>query len=145
MRVSCLLRSAHDLYASWEWLSQLSQAGHRARALAPRQAAGQRRARTHAPHAQTAGRTAAAGNEAAQQRFLNRFRRSYNEERPHHSLNLKTPASLYTRSNCPYPEDLPDPDYPGHFEPRRVTKIGVFTWKQHQIFLTEALRGETLG
>lgn len=28
---------------------------------------------------------------------------------------------------------------------RRVTKIGVFTWKQRQVFLTEALRGETLG
>lgn len=84
-------------------------------------------------------------NEAAQQRSLNRFRRSYNEERPHHALNLKTPASLYTRSSRPYPEDLPDSDYPGHFELRRVTKIGVFTWKQHQIFITEALRGETLG
>ena len=26
-----------------------------------------------------------------------------------------------------------------------MTKIGVFTWKQRQIFLTEALRNETFG
>ena len=84
-------------------------------------------------------------NEAIQQRALNRFRQVYNEQRPHHALQLKTPASHYASSARPYPIDLPDPTYPGHFELRRVTKIGVFTWKQRQIFLTEALRNETLG
>jgi hypothetical protein len=81
----------------------------------------------------------------AQQRALNRFRRIYNEQRPHHALELKTPASLYTKSERPYPTDLPEPVYAGHFEQRRITKIGIFSWKQHQIFVTEALRNETLG
>jgi transposase InsO family protein len=84
-------------------------------------------------------------NEPAQQRALNRFRTIYNEQRPHHALQMKRPASCYTSSARAYPHDLPDPVYPGHFEQRRVTKIGVFTWKQHQIFLTEALRHETVG
>jgi transposase InsO family protein len=84
-------------------------------------------------------------NQAAQQRSLNRFRRVYNEQRPHHALDLKTPASLYTSSARPYPDHIPDPVYPGHFELRRVTKIGVFIWKQRHIFLTQALRGETIG
>jgi transposase InsO family protein len=84
-------------------------------------------------------------NEAAQQRSLNRFRRIYNQERPHHALQMKTPATLYTASARLYPADIPDPSYPAHFELRRVTKIGVFVWKQRQIFLTEALRHETLG
>jgi hypothetical protein len=53
---------------------------------------------------------------------------------------MKTPASCYAPSQRVYPEDLPDPVYPPHFELRRVIRIGVFTWKQHQIFLTEALR-----
>jgi transposase InsO family protein len=83
--------------------------------------------------------------ESAQQRALNRFKATYNYKRPHHALQLKTPGSLYTASNRLYPADLPDPVYPAHFEQRRVTKIGVFTWKQRQVFLTEALRGETLG
>jgi transposase InsO family protein len=83
--------------------------------------------------------------QAAQQRSLNRFRRIYNEQRPHHALQLKTPASLYTPSARPFPDDIPDPVYPAHFELRRVTKIGVFLWKQHPVFLTEALRYETLG
>lgn len=90
--------------------------------------------------AQTPRRT-----QAAQQRALNRFRRTYNEVRPHHALEMKRPASLYTPSERPYPADLPDPVYPGHFELRRITKIGVFSWKQRQIFITEALRNETLG
>lgn len=84
-------------------------------------------------------------NQAAQQRALNRFRRIYNEERPHHGLEMKRPASLYRSSSRRFPEELADPVYPAHFEQRRVTKIGVFSWKQRQIFVTEALRHETLG
>jgi transposase InsO family protein len=83
--------------------------------------------------------------QAAQQRALSRFRRIYNEERPHHALELKKPASLYRSSERVYPADLPDPVYQAHFEQRRITKIGIFSWKQHQIFVTEALRHETLG
>lgn len=81
----------------------------------------------------------------AQQRALTRFRRLYNEKRPHHALKLKRPATLYVQSERAFPDDLPDPVYPAHFEQRRVTKIGVFSWRNHQIFLTEALHNETLG
>jgi transposase InsO family protein len=83
--------------------------------------------------------------EAAQQRALSRFQELYNEERPHHSLELKTPASFYTRSARPYPEELPEPTYPPHFETRQVTKIGIFSWKRRQVFITQALTNETLG
>lgn len=83
--------------------------------------------------------------EAAQQRALNQFRRVYNEERPHHALQMKTPASCYSKSVRQYPEDIPDPCYPPHFELRRISKIGVFAWKQRQIFITEALHNETVG
>jgi transposase InsO family protein len=82
---------------------------------------------------------------SAQQRALNEFRRIYNEERPHHALGMQTPDSLYTPSARVYPGDPPDPVYPAHFETRRITKIGVFSWHRQQIFVTEALRNETLG
>lgn len=84
-------------------------------------------------------------NEATQQRALNRFRRIYNEERPHHALGLKPPARLYTLSERPYPKDIPEPVYPAHFETRRVTQIGVFTWQGRPIFTSTSLKHETLG
>lgn len=87
----------------------------------------------------------ARGTFSAQQRALNEFRRIYNEERPHHALGMQTPASLYEPSERIYPGEAPEPVYPLHFETRRITKIGVFRWHRKQIFVTEALRNETLG
>jgi putative transposase len=82
---------------------------------------------------------------SAQQRALNEFRRVYNEERPHHALGMRTPASLYTPSERPYTRDIPDPVYPRHFETRRITKIGIFSWHRQQIIVTQALHNEVLG
>lgn len=82
---------------------------------------------------------------SAQQRALDRFRRCYNEERPHHALDLKPPARFYMPSDQPYPEDLPDPEYPKHFEVRWVSKIGVVNWKTKRIFVSTALAHEPLG
>ena len=87
----------------------------------------------------------AKATEAAQQRALSCFRRTYNEQRPHHALQLSTPADCYASSTRAYPADIPDPVYPGHFELRRVSKNGVFYWKQRPIFLTQALRNEKVG
>ncbi len=42
----------------------------------------------------------------AQQRALTRFRREYNDERPHEALDLTTPASRYQRSARAYPGKL---------------------------------------
>lgn len=87
----------------------------------------------------------ARGTFSAQQRALNEFRLIYNEERPHHALGMQTPSSLYTASARLYPDHPAEPVYPPHFETRRITKIGVFTWHRLQIFVTQALRNETLG
>ena len=84
-------------------------------------------------------------NEAAQQRALNRFREVYNEVRPHHALQLETPATHYSTSVRRYPAELRDPIYPPHFETRRVTKIGVVTWKHKRIFISTALGNQTVG
>jgi putative transposase len=80
-----------------------------------------------------------------QQRALDRFRRCYNEERPHHALNLQTPARHYAPSPRPYPDELPDVEYPAHFEVRWVSKIGVVNWKRKRIFVSTALAHEPLG
>jgi transposase InsO family protein len=80
-----------------------------------------------------------------QQRALDRFRKCYNEERPHHALGLETPSRHYTPSARPYPEQLPEIEYPGHFEVRWVSKIGVVNWKRKRIFVSTALGNEPLG
>lgn len=88
------------------------QAWHRAQEITTGKATGQWcTRRMHRTLKQSIG--APRPNEAAQQRALNRFRRVYNEQRPHHALQLKKPASCYANSDRPYPRDLPDPVYPG--------------------------------
>ena len=87
----------------------------------------------------------AAANLNLQQRVFNRFRETYNEIRPHESLNDETPASVWTPSNRPYPARILPPEYPGHVEVRRVSNKGTFRLKCGQIFLSQTLNGEHIG
>ena len=84
-----------------------------------------------------------AGTFAGQQRRFNRFRREYNEERPHEALGLKCPAELYERSSRPYEEV--EPEYPAHWEQRRVSTIGQIRWKHERVFVSKPLAGEMVG
>jgi transposase InsO family protein len=79
-----------------------------------------------------------------QQRF-DRFIAEYNHERPHESLADRTPATLYRSSPRAYPARLPNPSYPGHFEPRRVGSHGCFKWKGRLHFIGSVLMDETVG
>jgi transposase InsO family protein len=58
-----------------------------------------------------------------QQLAFNRFRRDYNEERPHESLGDEVPASMCRPSPRPYPSRILPPEYPGHRVDERSTKI----------------------
>ena len=86
-----------------------------------------------------------AANLNLQQRVFNAFRRTYNELRPHEALDDETPASRWTPSARPYPERIPPPEYPGHFEVRRVSTAGTFRLYAGQYFLSHALDGEHIG
>lgn len=86
-----------------------------------------------------------AGNLAAQQRVLERFRRLYNEERPHRALNGEVPATLYRPSPRAYPEHDLKITYPGHFRVHKVCANGCLSWRQRFIFVSEVLVGEPLG
>jgi putative transposase len=81
----------------------------------------------------------------AQQRELDRFRQDFNHVRPHEALNMQTPAAVYGPSPRPYPERLPEVQYPDGMELRTVTDHGYFSWKGKHIFLTEVLWGEPIG
>jgi hypothetical protein len=89
-------------------------------------------------------RPPAASRPAQQERF-DRFRSVYNEERPHEALAQRTPSELYQSSTRPYPVQVPEPEYPGHFEVRSVRPSGEIKWQGGYLFLSETLDGERVG
>lgn len=62
------------------------------------------------------------------------------EERLHEALSQQVPVSLCDVSSREMPERLPRPEYPGHFEVRRVSRAGIFRFLTRQLFLTPCWR-----
>jgi transposase InsO family protein len=81
----------------------------------------------------------------AQQRELDRFRREYNQVRPHEALGMQTPESVYAPSPRVYPEQAPEIEYPETMLVRTVKRHGHFRWKMHDVFLSDVLWGERVG
>lgn len=86
-----------------------------------------------------------AANLGAQQRAFRRFRKEYNEQRPHQTLGQSTPASYYTASPRSYPRPLITPEYRFDWALRTVHKSGSIDWKGREIYLTRVLWGERVG
>lgn len=84
-------------------------------------------------------------NRRAQQRLFDRFRREFNEDRPHEALGQATPASVYVPSRRPYPARLLPVEYSGGQMVRAVQKRGEFYWKNVPVFLGEAFGHERIG
>lgn len=81
----------------------------------------------------------------AQQRCFNSFCGAYNEERPHESLSMTSPASHYQPSARHYPSKLPEIDYPGYFDTRRVSPNGVIYIGNRNVYISHLLRGQDIG
>ena len=77
----------------------------------------------------------------AQQRAFDRFRREYNEERPHQGLELRTPRECYQGSPRDYPSRLEEPEYPAAREVRRVLEVRL-RWRRQRVFVGKGLNGE---
>jgi len=86
-----------------------------------------------------------AGTPRAQQRAFDRFRQEYNEVRPHEANAGHPPAHVYRPSPRPYPRQLPDVEYPPHFERRMVYHNGVIRWHRQRIVISQVLEGEPVG
>ena len=71
----------------------------------------------------------------------------YNHDRPHEGLpGMATPASVYVvPSPRPYPERLPEPQYPDGYLRRRLDDTGKFSWHDRKVFLSKALGDQTVG
>jgi transposase InsO family protein len=81
----------------------------------------------------------------AQQKRFDAFREEYNEVRPHESLNMKTPSCVYYKSKRPMPKDLPELEYPSHFERNFVNHNGIIYKKNKKYYIGYILRGELVG
>jgi putative transposase len=86
-----------------------------------------------------------AASRRRQQEAFDRFRREYNEERPHEALGQRPPAVLYSPSPRAYPERVPEPEYDSDVVVRCVYPHGQFFWKGRDVFLGKVLAGERIG
>lgn len=82
---------------------------------------------------------------AAQQRAFNAFRAEFNDERPHESLQNRTPASCYRPSPREYTGALPPQEYPGHYLVKKITTGGTFKFQGRLLFLAQSLTHHHIG
>lgn len=81
---------------------------------------------------------------AAQQAF-DRFRTTYNTERPHQALDMAVPASRYRSSPRPFPTRLPEIVYSDDDLVRIVRSKGEVMVHGHRVFVSEGLAGLPVG
>ena len=73
------------------------------------------------------------------------FRDFYNLERPHHALDLDTPASRYTVSPRSFPEALPTIEYGDDDQVRTVDVNGRISFKGRTCLVGKAFRGKRVA
>jgi len=87
-----------------------------------------------------------ASNLTSQQNSFDAFVARYNIERPHEGIGMERPVNVFKpAARPPYPRSPRQPEYPGHFEPRKVTTSGEIKLHGHQIFIAHALADQTIA
>jgi len=80
----------------------------------------------------------------AQERF-DSFRREYNEDRPHCSLDYAVPADIYRKSGKAMPCKINEWEYQEGSQVVKVDKIGHIHFRSRRIFLSEAFIGKNIA
>lgn len=86
-----------------------------------------------------------AKNIAVQQRKFDEFCIEFNDYRPHESLAMKTPGSIYESSWRNFPGKLLEINYPDHMNVAKVQVHGDVWYMGKRLFITESLRNEYVG
>lgn len=86
-----------------------------------------------------------AATPAAQQARFDRWRREFNQERPHEAIGMQRPAQRYRPSARRYTDHPVAPGYPPHYEVRRVKREGSIKWRNRRSYIGYALRGLLVG
>ena len=81
-----------------------------------------------------------------QEKYL-AFQKEYNEVRPHEGLEMRTPESLYTRSEREYKKQTGpwNPAYGEEMIVKQVKRNGLFTWNKVSYFVSSTLSEELIG
>lgn len=82
---------------------------------------------------------------AAQQKRFDRYRKHYNEHRPHEALGMRRPADLYGPSDRPCPDCVPAIEHPNAQRVLKVSGDGRIHFRSSELHITKALIGETVG
>lgn len=82
---------------------------------------------------------------AAQQRWFNQYRQSFNNERPHDALNGDSPSRHYKASSRTYDGKVPEVEYPDTACVRRVRSTGEIKWQGGLLFISNALIGQPVS
>jgi len=81
-----------------------------------------------------------------QQEAFDVFVEEFNTTRPHEALEMKRPTDVYSASPRPYPEHLPELEYPTHDEVLLVGKRGLVNLPRNRtLYLSAALEGHHVG
>ena len=80
-----------------------------------------------------------------QQDAFDRFQKEYNDERPHESLDDRTPASCYQPSSRSMPRRVPELEYGDDVVVRRVSQQGSVKMNGVRTFVSEIFAYEWLG
>ena len=80
-----------------------------------------------------------------QQARFDRFRKHYNEERPHEALGQTPPVKHWRPSQRTLPRRLEQPWYDPDHEARRVRIDGTIKWRGEHVFIGKPLIGEFIG
>ena len=81
----------------------------------------------------------------SEQRRAERWRRHYNEQRPHAALGQRPPAAFYAPSARRYEPKLADCIYPKSFQVRRVRPYGDIKWQGRSRWIGRAFAREKVG
>jgi hypothetical protein len=81
----------------------------------------------------------------AQQLAMDRFRREFNEVRPHEALGQRPPATAYAVSRRFYPTPLRSPEYGEEYDVRRLDERGRLSLRGFKLPVARCLGGEPVG
>jgi len=82
---------------------------------------------------------------AEQQADFDVWREEFNTIRPHEALGQRCPAEFHAPSPRCFPEKIAMWDYPADHQLRRVGGDGYIKWRDDKIYLSEAMRKETVA
>jgi transposase InsO family protein len=82
---------------------------------------------------------------AEQQVAFDVWRQDFNTIRPHEALGQHCPAEFYAPSPRGFPEKIAVWEYPADHQVRRVGGDGYIKWRDGKLYLSEAMRKETIA